>query len=335
MVNTAIIGLGYWGPNVLRALSMNKKCKVKYACDLLDSSIEKFKKAYPLINFTKNYLDIINEPGIELVCIATPPETHFELAKESLNHGKHVFIMKPMTTNSKDGQALIDLANDAGKLIMVDHTFIFSPPVRKIKELIDKGDIGKPLYFDSERINLGLLQERINVVWDLAPHDFSILTYCFQGLKPKYLFAVGSKHVHSRNEDMAHITIAYENELVAHVHVSWLSPVKMRKTIIGGTKKMILYDDVSVTEKIKVYERGIDVNFDEQTPFKPIYRSGDIWIPNLSSEEPLAAEVEHVLNCVRGKEKPIVDGKAGLAIVKLLEACDASISQNRKIDLDF
>ncbi|OGZ32149.1 MAG: hypothetical protein A2V69_00025 [Candidatus Portnoybacteria bacterium RBG_13_40_8] len=331
MITVAIVGLGYWGPNLLRVFSSNKECFVKYGCDLLDKNIDKIKNKYPSVIFTKDYESILNDKSVDLVCIATPPETHFKIAEDALQKRKHILIEKPMTVSVETGEQLINLAKEKNRLIMVDHTFVFSPPVIKMKELIENNELGKPLYFDSERINLGLLQEKINVIWDLAPHDFSILTYLFPNFKPNSLTAVGSKQIHSNQEDMAHVTIKYNNQFVAHAHVSWLSPVKMRKMIISGDNKMILYDDMSLNEKIRVYTRGIDIDFSKETPFNPIYRSGDILIPKISDVEPLGLEVEHVVNCIKGKEKPKVDGKAGLAVVKLLRACDESMKSNKEV----
>jgi len=331
MVCVGIIGLGYWGPNLVRTFNENKDCGLKYACDLIDSNIAKLKGKYPLITFTKRHLDLLEDDEVDLVCIATPPESHFKLAFEALSAGKNVLIEKPMTTNSADAEKLIVLAEKKKKLIFVDHTFCFSPSVIKIKELLDRKEIGEPLYFDSERINLGLIQEKVNVAWDLAVHDFSILTFLFPELKPTALIAIGSKHIHNRNEEMAHVMIKFNTSFVVHIHVSWLSPVKMRQIIIGGNKKMVLFDDISITEKIRIYEKGVDVNFSEETPFKPIYRSGDILIPKLADDEPLASEVRHIVNCIRGHDNPRVDGKAGLAVVKLLEACDSSMKENQQI----
>jgi predicted dehydrogenase len=333
MICAGIIGLGYWGPNLLRAFSESKDCKVKYACDLLDNNIAKLRNKYHSVTFTKNYTDLLKDKEVDIICIATPPETHFKIAYQAIEAGKHVLIEKPMTTRSEDAQKLIALAAKKKKLIFVDHTFCFSPPVIKIKELLGIKEIGEPLYFDSERINLGLIQEKVNVVWDLAVHDFSILTFLFPELKPTEVIAIGSKHVQKKNEEMAHIMIKFNTPFVGHIHVSWLSPVKMRQTIIGGNRKMIMYDDTSVFEKIKIYEKGVDVNFSEETSFKPIYRSGDIIIPKLTDDEPLANEVKHIVSCIEKKEKPRVDGLAGLAVVKLLEACDESMKNNRGVKL--
>jgi predicted dehydrogenase len=332
MINVGVIGLGYWGPNLVRNFYTNINSSVNYCCDLLDENIEKTKEKFPTASFTKDHFDILGDNEIDLICIATPPETHFRLARDALEHGKHVLVEKPMTTTVKEGKKLIEIANKAEKLLMVDHTFVFSPPVIKIKGLI--GNIGDPLYFDSERVNLGLLQKDVNVIWDLAPHDFSILTYLFPGLVPKSLQVTASRQVHPKYEDIAHILIEYENGFSAHIHVSWLSPVKIRKTIIGGNKKMIWYDDVDPFEKVKLYDSGIDMEVLDESPFFPSYRKGDILIPKLENKEPLSNEVENVVGSILGKVKPIVDGNEGLKVVKLLEACDRSLKNKKRIKID-
>lgn len=331
LIKVGIIGLGYWGPNLVRNFYMNNKSEVKYGCDLLEKNIGKVKENFPSITYTKDYTEILKDNDIDLVCIATPPETHFKLAKDVLEHGKHVLVEKPMTSKVKEGENLVKIAEKNNKLLMVDHTFVFTPSVIKIKELLNT--IGEPLYFDSERVNLGLLQKEINVIWDLAPHDFSILTFLFPDQTPISLQITASSQIHPELEDMAHIMIEYENGFNAHIHVSWLSPVKIRKTIIGGSKKMIWYDDVHPFEKVKVYNSGIDIDISKESPFFPSYRSGDITIPKVENKEPLALEVENVINSINGQENPIVDGYAGLKVVKLLQASDESLKYEKKITL--
>ncbi len=329
MIRVAVIGLGYWGPNLVRNFEAIDNAKVVYACDLVEENLNKIRRSYSSIKLTKDYREILKE-NIDLVCIATPPATHYEIAKDCLESGKHVLIEKPMTTSTDEALELIDIANDHGLKIFVDHTFVFSPPVIKIKELIK--DIGKPLYFDSERINLGLLQKDVNVIWDLAPHDFSILTYLFD-FEPERLIAIGSKLRHPYYEDLAHIMVKYDNGFIAHVHVSWLSPVKIRKTIIAGDRKMILYDDTNFFEKVKVYDKGVDIDLSKESPFFPTYRSGDIYVPKIENKEPLRIEAEHVVDCLLNNKKPKVDGYAGLKVVELLEACDKSLKEAKEVEL--
>ncbi|WP_456374729.1 Gfo/Idh/MocA family protein [Methanocaldococcus sp.] len=330
MVNVAVIGLGYWGPNLVRNFESLENARVVYACDLIDKNLAKIKRNYPNIILTKNYKEILKNKEIDLVCIATPPNTHYKIAKDCLESGKNVLIEKPMTTSVEEGLKLIDIANDYDLKIFVDHTFVFSPPVMKIKEIINY--LGKPLYFDSERINLGLLQKDVNVIWDLAPHDFSILSYLFD-LKPISLIAIGSKLKHPYLEDLAHIMIKYENNFIAHIHVSWLSPIKVRKIIIGGEKKMILYDDTNFFEKIKLYDKGVDIDLSKEDVFFPTYRSGDIYVPKIENKEPLKIEAEHIVDCLLHNKKPLVDGYAGLNVVKLLEACDKSLKEGKEVEL--
>lgn len=330
-VNVAVIGLGYWGPNLVRNFESLDNAKVVYACDLIDENFIKINRNYPSIKLVKEYREILEDDKVDLICIATPPATHYKIAKECLEAGKNVLIEKPMTTNVKDAIDLINIADEQDLKIFVDHTFVFSPPVIKIKEIIDS--IGKPLYFDSERINLGLLQKDINVIWDLAPHDFSILTYLFE-FEPNSLIAIGSKLRHPYYEDIAHITIKYENGFIAHVHVSWISPIKIRKTIIAGDKKMILYDDTNFFEKVKVYDKGVYVDLSKESPFFPTYRSGDIYVPKIENKEPLRIEAEHVIDSILNNKKPIADGYAGLKVVKLLEACDKSLKEGREVEIE-
>ncbi len=332
MINVAVIGLGYWGPNLVRNFEAVDNAKVIYACDLLEENLMKIKKRYPNIKVTKDYKEILKDDKVDLICIATPPATHYKIAKECLESGKNVLIEKPMTTKVKDAEELIEIAKELNLYIFVDHTFVFSPPVRKIKEIIN--EIGKPLYFDSERINLGLLQKDVNVIWDLAPHDFSILTFLFN-FKPKSLIAIGSKHKHPYYEDLAHIMIRYDNGFIAHIHVSWLSPVKIRKIIIAGDKKMILYDDTNPFEKVKVYDKGVEVDLSKESPFFPTYRSGDIYVPKIENKEPLRIEVEHIVDCLINKKKPLVDGYEGLKVVKLLEACDKSLREGKEVEIEW
>ncbi len=331
IINVAVIGLGYWGPNLVRNFESLDNAKVVYACDLVEENLRKVGRNYPSIKLIKDYREILKDDDVDLICIATPPASHYRIAKESLEAGKNVLIEKPMATKVEEAEKLIEIAREYNLKIFVDHTFVFSPPVIKIKELI--GEIGKPLYFDSERINLGLLQKDVNVIWDLAPHDFSILTYLFD-FKPKSLIAIGSRLRHPYYEDIVHITLKYENGFIAHVHVSWISPIKIRKTIIAGDKKMILYDDTSFFEKVKVYDKGVDIDLSKESPFFPTYRSGDIFIPKIENREPLKIEAEHVVDCLLNNKKPRVDGYAGLKVVKLLEACDKSLKEGREVEIE-
>ncbi|KKQ25805.1 MAG: hypothetical protein US62_C0006G0026 [Candidatus Woesebacteria bacterium GW2011_GWA1_37_8] len=332
-INIGVIGLGYWGPNYLRNFLRCEGVGQLWGCDISDSILTKIGKSFPQVQLVKDYHTLLEDKNINLLAIATPPETHFKIATDALKAGKHVFIAKPLTTNSKDALKLLKLAKQKKLLLHCDLTYLYTSGVRKIKELVSKKAIGKPLFYDSIRTNLGLFQNNANVVWDLAPHDLSILSFCFS-LIPKSVFAVASKHFRKlHHEEVAHITIKYTHNFIAHIHVSWLSPVKIRSIFIGGTKKMISFDDVQPDEKVKIYDKGVDLPTESITPFKPIYRSGDIVIPRLDNNEALWIEINEVVNNI--KNKTINYDIADLAVdnLLLLEACDKSIKHNKLIVL--
>ncbi len=333
MINIAVVGLGYWGPNLLRNFSQLEGCTVKYGCDLNKSRLEKYRLEYSKTAFTENYEEVVNDVEVNLVAISTPVCSHYELAKKALIAGKNVFIEKPMASTVSKCQELIKIAEERNLFVIVDHTFLFTGAVEKIRNLIDAGELGDLYYFDSERINLGLIQKDINVIWDLAPHDISIMNYVFHKIKAVSVFATGTKHLNQKVQEMAHLTINFENGLVGHIHVSWLSPVKIRKILIGGNKKMLYYNDLEPSEKIKIYDKGVDFDFKSITPQQPAYRSGDIYIPKLSESEALKKEAIHVINCIAGKEKPLVSGQDGLDVVRILEACDRSLKEGRFVEL--
>jgi len=332
-VNIGIVGLGYWGPNLLRNFAQVEGCNVTYACDLKRDVVNKLSMLYPNVTFTTNYKELLDNPVLNAIAIATPVSTHFELARLALEHGKHVFLEKPMASSSNECEELITLARRCNLLLAIDHTFLFTDAVRKIKELVKRGEVGDLYYFDSERVNLGLIQQDINVIWDLAPHDVSIMNYIFKNTKPISVFATGAMHINKKVEELAHITIMFESGAVAHIHVSWLSPVKIRKILIGGSKKMVVYDDIEPFEKVRIYDKGIKIDLSEETPFDPVYRSGDIFIPKLDDTEALKSEAQHFINCIKGKEQLLVDGASGLEVVRILEACDKSIKEGKKINL--
>ncbi|HEC92822.1 MAG TPA: Gfo/Idh/MocA family oxidoreductase [Candidatus Atribacteria bacterium] len=323
MLKVGVVGLGYWGPNLVRNFYANDESHVVIACDLADKNLKKISRKYPDIKLTKNYMEILKEK-VDLVCVATPPATHFEIAKFFLQNGVNILLEKPMTAKVTEALELLELSQKKNLNIFVDHPFVFSPPIRKIKELINQNRLGKIWYVDSERINLGLLQKDVNVIWDLAPHDFSILNYLFECL-PVSVQVVASRHKHPYCEDLAHIVLKYNSKFIAHIDVSWLSPVKIRKMIIGGEKGMILYNDIDQVEPVKFYEKRIEIDVSKVSPFHPVYLTGDIWCPKVDKYEPLAKMVENVVNTLYGNEQPVVDGYEGLKVVKLLEACDKSV----------
>lgn len=329
-VKTAIIGLGYWGPNVLRNFAAQSECDMAMACDLSEANIAKAKAHYPAITYTTNADDIFNDPSIELVLIATPVSTHFPLAVKALEAGKHVFVEKPMTSTPEQAETLAALATERGRLLMCDHTFVFAPAVQKLSELAASGELGSLLYFESSRINLGLIQKDTNVLFDLAIHDLSIL-HSFMPLSDvETVSAHGSRHF-GPQEEQVHVHLTYKTGFTAHVHVSWLSPVKIRQTILAGTKAMALYDDTEPSEKLRIYDRGVEHDASKADPFFPKYRAGDIRIPALANDETLAIEAKHVLHCVLGKEIPRVNGDDGAMIVRMLHTADQSMKQNSAV----
>lgn len=333
-VSIGIVGLGYWGPHVLRNFAALDDCTVRYGCDLREEALASLRKKFPAITFTTRFEDLLKDPELTAIAIATPTSTHFALAKASLEAGKHVLIEKPMTGAVAEAEELVRIAKEKKRQLLVDHTFVYTGAVRKIRSLVESGDIGDLHYFDSTRINLGLIQKDTNVLWDLAIHDLSILSVLTDLSKVKELYAHGSTH-YTKQQELGHLHLTFGNGFEAHIHVSWLSPVKIRQTIIGGSKKMILYDDTHPSEKIRIYDKG--VHFEELVatnrpdPFFPVYRSGDVVIPNIENPEALHVEAAHFLACIRGKEKPQVSGEDGLSIVRILSLADQSMEERRPI----
>lgn len=333
MIKTGVIGLGYWGPNYVRNFIRHEKATVIRGCDLSDNALKKIRKIYPQVELTKDYKDVLNDDSVSLVAIATPPETHYRIVKKALEANKHILVAKPLATTSSQIKELINIAKRKKLLLHCDLTYLYTGAVKTIKSLLEKKVIGRPLYYDSTRTNLGLIQNDVNVIWDLAPHDFSILSYLFN-FKPSKIFAVGSKHhKKSVNEEMAHITINYTNNFIAHIHISWLSPVKLRTTLIGGEKRMICYNDLEPDEKIKIYDKSIDFSSESITPFKPIYRSGNIIIPKLENEEALFMEVTDIINQISENRIIYKNAKLNIGILELLEACDKSLKTQGPISL--
>jgi len=331
MINVAVIGIGYWGPNIVRNFYNNPQTVVKKCCDLKDERLSFIKESYPTIDTTKDYIDVLKDPEIDLVAICTPVFTHFELAKKALKASKHVLIEKPMTSTSAQAEELINLAEQKNKNIFVDHTFLFTGSVKKIKEVIDSGEIGDLLYFDSVRVNLGLFQHDVNVIWDLAPHDISIMDFCISQ-KPECVIATGSDHFRDGMEDVAYLTVYYPNNLIGHIHTNWLSPVKVRQTLLAGSKKMIVWDDINPSEKVRIYDKGVDVINGAEKVYNMLiqYRTGDMYCPRIDGTEALKAEVAHIADCLINGTKPVSDGSAGLMVVRILEASDQSVKNRGK-----
>ncbi len=328
-VVTALVGLGYWGPNLLRNFCADTACHMKYGCDLKNENIEKSRAHYPAIAYTKNVDEVLQDTDVELVLIATPTSSHFPLAKKALEAGKHVFLEKPMCGTAREAKELVDLAEKQGKHIFVDHTFAFAPSVTKMKEYA-KEKLGDLLYFDSTRINLGIIQPDTNVIWDLAIHDLTILSMVKDLTTVTEVCAHGSQY-YGKQPEVAHLHLTFNDGFMAHIHVSWLSPVKIRHTILAGTKAMVTYDDTEPSEKIRLYDKGITHESERPNPMLPTYRSGDVVIPTLPAKETLALEAAHVLACVRGTSKPIVSGHDGLVILHILEKANESMEKNSVI----
>jgi predicted dehydrogenase len=323
-VKFGVIVYGYWGPNVVRNLHTTVGAEISAVCDKSSAARRKVHKSYPHVYVAADASEIMTSPEIDAVAIVTPVWTHFELAKAALENGKHVFIEKPFTSNVSQAEELIELADTRNLKVMVDHTFLFTGAVKKIKQLLKEGLLGKLYYYDSTRVNLGLFQHDINVVWDLAPHDLSIMDHLIE-CNPEALVATGQKHLNGF-EDVAYITLYFPDQVIAHVNVNWLSPVKVRTTLIGGEKKMLVWNDLEADEKVKVYDRGVDINNREGVYELLVnYRSGDMWAPQLEQVEALRLELSYFINCITSGENPINDGAAGLRVVKILEAVNKSL----------
>ena len=331
MIKVGVIGFGYWGPNVVRNLSTIDGLEVHSICDLDAEALGRARKLYPRVKMTSDIKDVVDSTEIDAVAIVTPVSTHYSLAKRALKNGKHVFVEKPFTAKAAQAAELIELARKSNLIIMVDHTFLFTPAVRKIKELVDNNVLGDLYYYDSTRISLGLFQRDVNVIWDLAPHDLSIIDYLIKS-KPTAVSAQGIDHFNRGYENIAYITVYFSDQLIAHINANWLSPVKVRNILIGGQKKMLVWDDLEVDEKIKIYDRGVNVEGKEGVYKRLVeYRSGDMISPKLESGEALTRELKYFKECITTKKVPFNDGHAGLRIVKLLEAADKSLRSKGKI----
>jgi len=325
-INVGVIGYGYWGPNIVRNFHNASNATVVSVCDLNPKSLERVRRSYPSVGVTTDPDDILNNPAIDAVAIVTPVSHHFPLAKKALENGKHVFVEKPFTQTSAEAQELIEIAARKKLLIMVDHTFLFSGAVRKIRELIDNDTLGTLYYYDSTRVNLGIFQHDANVVWDLAPHDLSIIDYLIGG-EPEAILATGEKHVNGI-ENIAFITIHFANKVIAHLNVNWLSPVKVRSTLIGAEKKMLVWNDLESDEKIKIYDKGVERSSGlGDHALRVIHRAGDIWVPKLEQVEALTRETQYFIDCIMNNHTPINDGLSGLRVVQMLEAVDRSMAQ--------
>lgn len=326
MINLGVIGYGYWGPNLVRNFVANETTGVAMVCDRDQERLARVRALYPAIRLTTSAEDLINDREVDAVVISTPVDAHFPLALAALEAGKHVFVEKPIASTAEQAQRLIEEAEKRRLVLAVDHTFVYTAAVRKMHELIRSDAFGKVRYYDSTRVNLGLFQHDVNVLWDLAVHDLSIMQYILDG-SPVAVSATGHSHRPGQPEYAAFLTVFLDDGTIAHVNVNWLSPVKIRRTLVGGERQMIVYDDLETSEKIKLYDKGIVINETPEQVHKLLisYRTGDLWSPNLPATEALAVEARHFAACVNGEEKPITGGDAGLQIVRILEAANDSM----------
>ncbi|HEX4149391.1 MAG TPA: Gfo/Idh/MocA family oxidoreductase [Pirellulales bacterium] len=328
MIGVGVVGYGYWGPNLARNFAAQPGCRLVAICDAAEARLAQARHAHPGCHTTRDYRELLSNDEIQAILIATPVATHFALARDALRAGKDVLVEKPLTQTAAEAWQLVELAQSGGRILAVDHTFLYTGAVSKIKQLVDSGELGEILYIDSVRTNLGLFQSDSNVVYDLAPHELSIVFHLLDR-DPVSVQAVGACHAHNRLENLAYVHLEFDDQLIAHFHLNWLAPVKLRQTVIAGRQKMVVYDDMERSEKIKIYDKGIDIK--EQTADAAYklyvdYRTGDMVAPKLSQREALHAEAEHFLDCVRRRARPLADGHAGWRVVRILEAAQESLS---------
>jgi len=336
-INIGVIGYGYWGPNLVRNFAEIPGAKVTSVSDFKPELLAKVQARYPAVKVTTDSQDLFKDPTIDAIAIATPVSTHFDLALAALQAGKHVMVEKPMTTTSEQAMRLIEEAEKRNLVLMVDHTFVYTGAVRKMHDLIATKTLGDIYYYDSVRVNLGLFQHDVNVIWDLAVHDLSIMNYVLPS-QPYAVSATGISHVPGEPENIAYLTLFFENNLIAHINVNWLAPVKVRRTLIGGSQRMIVYDDLEPSEKVKIYDKGITLNGNSESVYQMLigYRTGDMWSPKLDMTEALRTEGLHFINCITKGDRPITDGVAGLRVVRILEAATQSLKQQgRLIELNL
>ncbi|KAA3633849.1 MAG: gfo/Idh/MocA family oxidoreductase [Calditrichaeota bacterium] len=328
-----VIGCGYWGPNLIRNFTAMDTCEVIAVSDLQEERLSFVKKTFPSIKrLTKDAADIINSSDIDAVVVCTPVSTHHQLGHDILSSGKHLLMEKPFTATVEQAESLIELAEQKNLKILVDHTFIYTGAVQTIKSYIDSGKLGDLYYFDSVRVNLGLFQHDVNVIWDLAPHDVSIMEYLLK-LRPQAISATGVAHFDSKIENIAYISTYYDNNIMGHIHVNWLAPVKVRKTLISGSKKMIIYDDMEPSEKVKIYDKGVDISEDKEQIYNTLiqYRTGDMLAPQIDLTEALKKVTKEFYDSVNEDRKPLTDGIDGLNVVRILESATKSIRSNGKV----
>lgn len=328
-MNIAVVGLGYWGPNLVRNFLQSSLVEGVFCYDKDSKRVSYIKEKFPMVGIFSSYEEVLSASYIDAVVIATPVSTHFPLAKKALEHGKNVLCEKPLTGNLKEAEELVELSKKMDKILMVDHTFVYTGAVQKLKEIIDSGELGELLYYDSVRVNLGLFQHDVNVVWDLASHDLSVVNYLSSSF-PTAISAVAMRHFNAL-EDIAYIILHFDGPFIAHFHVNWIAPVKIRTILIGGTKKMAVYDDMQTSEKIRIYDKGVDIET-RNGVYKALvqYRRGDMYSPMVNTGEALSFLVSEFVGAIKEKRKPLTDGEDGLSVVRLLEAAGQSIREGGK-----
>ncbi len=332
MITIGVIGHGYWGPNLVRNFSEVRDTRVGHVADLRQDQLARVASRYPSVAVSTDHRDLMADPRVDAVVVATPAATHFELAMAALRSGKHVLVEKPLAATSEEAARIVEEAERRRLVLMVGHTFVYTGAVMKMRELAAAGELGELYYYDSVRINLGLFQHDVNVLWDLAVHDLSIMDDVL-GQHPVAVSATGIAHIPGEPENIAYMTMFFEGRLIAHVHANWLAPVKVRRTLLGGSRRMIVYDDLDTSEKIKVYDRGVSVNPSAENVYQMLvgYRTGDVWSPQLAVREALYTEALHFVECIEQGARPRTDGEAGLRVVRLLEAASESMANHGKL----
>ena len=332
-VSVGVIGCGYWGPNVIRNFFEAPGAEVAACCDADVRRLDGIRKRFPSVRAVRNPRALFADPAIEAVAIVTPLATHYTLASAALRAGKHVFLEKPAAATAEQTARLLDLSRRSRKTLFVDHVFVYTAAVRKMRELIAEGRIGKLYYVDSVRINLGPYRHDTNAIWDLAIHDISILDYLL-GKMPRTVSVLGASYLKRHSEDIAYVSLGYDDGVIAHLHVNWLAPVKVRTMILGGSQRMIIYDDVELSEKIKVYDKGIDLGRHPEQLHRTLvsYRVGDMYAPKLESVEALQTAVRHFLDCVRTGRTPLTGGEAALRVLRVLEAAQRSLRRHGNVE---
>lgn len=335
MIRIGVVGCGYWGPNLVRNFTHAPGSEVVAVCDVRRERLDHIRTLYPSIGATTDYRELLRMPGIDAIAIATPVSTHFDLAWQALTAGKHVLVEKPLAATTGEALRLTAEADRRKLTLMVDNTFVYTAAVRRMRDLVASGELGDVYYYDSVRVNLGLFQHDVNVLWDLAVHDLAILDFILPA-KATAVSATGMRHVPNQPENIAYLTVFFENSLIAHVHANWMAPVKIRRTLIGGSQKMLLFDDLEPSEKIKIYDKGITIADDPATVYQMRigYRTGDMWAPNLELTEALAVGARHFIDCVETGARPQTDGASGVRVVRILEAATRSMAERgRPVEL--